>query len=175
MARTCKGCEAVIKPHPRERNRRRWCSGACRLRYVRATRPEYVARQAELSTAHHRATYEPVRHSLTCCMCGETFVSPRAERKFCSTACKYRSDYIGRRGRKYGAEREPYTLREIGDRDDWWCCICGAEVDKAVRYPDSQSPSIDHIIPLSQGGSDKRDNVGVAHLICNKRKGNRAA
>ena len=42
--RTCVGCGAVIIPGPRERNKRKWCSGRCRLAYKRATDLEYVER-----------------------------------------------------------------------------------------------------------------------------------
>ncbi|WP_158070491.1 HNH endonuclease [Streptomyces luteocolor] len=35
------------------------------------------------------------------------------------------------------------------------------------------SPSLDHVIPLSRGGSHRRDNVQLAHLRCNLRKNNR--
>jgi 5-methylcytosine-specific restriction endonuclease McrA len=44
------------------------------------------------------------------------------------------------------------------------------------EYPDRRYPTIDHIVPLSVGGTDTRDNVQIAHLFCNLSKGaNRGA
>lgn len=34
-------------------------------------------------------------------------------------------------------------------------------------------PSFDHKIPISRGGIDSRDNLALAHLACNIRRGNR--
>lgn len=51
------------------------------------------------------------------------------------------------------------------------CGICGIEIQRA---DDIQSPgnlTIDHIIPLSRGGSKKRLNTQPAHQKCNVDKG----
>jgi 5-methylcytosine-specific restriction endonuclease McrA len=45
------------------------------------------------------------------------------------------------------------------------CGICGHD----VRFDDS---TIDHIIPLSRGGSDSFKNMQLAHTACNSAKGN---
>jgi 5-methylcytosine-specific restriction endonuclease McrA len=37
------------------------------------------------------------------------------------------------------------------------------------------SLSIDHIIPRSQGGSHKIDNLRAAHLLCNSQRGAKPA
>jgi len=44
-----------------------------------------------------------------------------------------------------------------------------------LAWPDPGSKSIDHILPLSKGGSHSQENVQWAHLVCNTRKGNRLA
>jgi 5-methylcytosine-specific restriction endonuclease McrA len=58
-------------------------------------------------------------------------------------------------------------------RENSICWLCGAVVDKAIKWPDPLSPSVDHLVPLSMGGSltDPR-NVRLAHLRCNSSKGN---
>ena len=78
-----------------------------------------------------------------------------------------------RRARKMAAPTEKYTTAEIAERDGWRCQICGRRVDASLRYPAPESPSVDHIIPLSKGGSDLRANVQLAHLRCNISKHNR--
>lgn len=50
------------------------------------------------------------------------------------------------------------------------CGICGQPVDKSLKYPDPMSPTVDHIIPCSRGGSDDLDNLQLAHRKCNRLK-----
>lgn len=78
-----------------------------------------------------------------------------------------------RRARLAEAESEPYTLAEIAERDGFRCGICYREVDMALKYPHPRSASVDHIIPLSKGGSDLKSNVRLAHLGENVARGNR--
>lgn len=53
------------------------------------------------------------------------------------------------------------------------CAICGQPVDMGLRYPDPLSPTVEHVIPRSRGGTDQISNLRVAHHTCNVRKGNR--
>jgi 5-methylcytosine-specific restriction endonuclease McrA len=72
---------------------------------------------------------------------------------------------------------ESSTRAEIGRRDDWICGICGDRsrpVDPSASAPRALAPSLDHIRPLSAGGSHTRDNVQIAHLWCNIARGSRA-
>lgn len=60
------------------------------------------------------------------------------------------------------------------DLDRLWtgiCGICKSSMDRSLPWPDPMSKSIDHIVPLSQGGTHTRDNLQWAHLVCNIRKG----
>lgn len=57
------------------------------------------------------------------------------------------------------------------------CGICHEYVDQSRKWPDPLSPSVDHIIPVSQldGPDDPRayslDNTRLTHLVCNQRRG----
>ena len=82
----------------------------------------------------------------------------------------WRSD-AKRRALKAGAPTEPYTREEIAERDGYVCGLCGGGVDMELRWPDPHSPSIDHIVPLSRGGTDLKTNVQLAHLRSNTAKG----
>lgn len=53
------------------------------------------------------------------------------------------------------------------------CMICKERIDKSLTFPDLNSMTIDHIIPLSKGGSHSIGNVQLAHLKCNVRKHNK--
>ena len=72
-----------------------------------------------------------------------------------------------------GAAQEPYTREGIFERDGWMCRICDEPIDPDRPWPDRDSASIDHIIPLSRGGDDTPGNVQAAHLSCNVGKGDR--
>lgn len=80
-----------------------------------------------------------------------------------------------RRARKVRAPFDDFDSAEIYERDGWVCGICSDPVDHALTYPDPMSASLDHIEPLSLGGSHTRDNSRCAHLRCNIRRGNRVA
>lgn len=76
-----------------------------------------------------------------------------------------------RRGARVG---EPYTLTEIGDRDGWRCHLCHKTVNPMLSGLDPDGPTIDHLVPISRGGTDERRNVRLAHRRCNQRKGIKA-
>jgi len=65
------------------------------------------------------------------------------------------------------------TVEQLIERDGNTCWLCGLVVDLLIRRPDTMCPSVDHIIALSRGGLDLPENVALAHLICNMRKGAR--
>lgn len=86
-----------------------------------------------------------------------------------------RAAWHERRAQKVSATSERFTSLEIFERDGWVCGICAGPVDPGRLYPDAESPSLDHIQPLSQSGTHTRDNVQCSHLRCNVRKGAQAS
>lgn len=84
--------------------------------------------------------------------------------------------------RIYGARRrarlknspiiDKIELRLLHKRDKGRCGLCHEKVNLKLRWPDPLSASVDHIIPLSKGGSESWANVVLAHLRCNMRKHN---
>jgi 5-methylcytosine-specific restriction endonuclease McrA len=86
-----------------------------------------------------------------------------------------RENYQRRRALKRGADAEQITNVEVFERDGWVCGLCFEPVDRAVLWPDPLSASLDHILPLSRGGSHTLANVQLAHLGCNVEKGARVA
>jgi 5-methylcytosine-specific restriction endonuclease McrA len=44
-------------------------------------------------------------------------------------------------------------------------------VDKALTYPDLMSQSLDHVVPLAEGGLHTYANTRIAHLTCNITRG----
>jgi 5-methylcytosine-specific restriction endonuclease McrA len=82
-----------------------------------------------------------------------------------------RDYYHQKRARKREVTVEPVSLREIFDRDGGKCQICKRKVRWDLAYPDPMSKSIDHIVPLSRGGTHEPRNCQLAHLRCNVSRG----
>lgn len=58
-------------------------------------------------------------------------------------------------------------------KEQSYCFLCGDLVDKDLPGNDPMGPSVDHLIPVSKGGSDDPENLYLSHLSCNKRRGNK--
>jgi len=79
----------------------------------------------------------------------------------------YRAKRRKQRALKFSVEHAAYSAAYIYNRDQWVCGICGRKINKRMKYPNPLSPSVDHIVPLSQGGTDTPTNVQASHLRCN--------
>jgi len=130
-----------------------------------------------------------------CSVCGEAFIPHHNKNTVCSAKCnrqteeykKARAEYRKtpqykkkkrienriRRARKYHSG--PYDKIDpvdIFERDGWCCMICGAKTPKSLRGSyDESAPELDHIVPLSIGGTHTVDNVQCSCRSCNGKKG----
>lgn len=100
-------------------------------------------------------------------------------RVYCSAKCLKKA--MGRlkprnhqqRAKKYGVEYRYFSDMTILKRDGWQCYICGCSTPKELRGTyENNAPEIDHIIPLSKGGSHTKDNVRCCCRACNLAKTN---
>lgn len=123
-----------------------------------------------------------------CKECGREFIAPYGDKRhaFCSTKCSrrnYRNSSKGkaahaaqrhvRRAREYdNGQTDSINPTEVYERDGWRCGICGCKVKRSLKYPHPMSASLDHIVPLSKGGTHTLQNVQCAHLVCNTKKSN---
>ncbi len=78
-----------------------------------------------------------------------------------------------RRARKRSAPSEPYTTEQVYEKTNGICGICGEKIHLGLEVNDLKRLTVDHIIPLSKGGTDYFDNVQPAHSICNSKKNNK--
>ena len=65
------------------------------------------------------------------------------------------------------------THEEIAERDGFVCHLCGEIVDMDLPRTSRMGATLDHVIPLSRGGVDEKDNLKLAHWICNVGKSNK--
>lgn len=105
-----------------------------------------------------------------CARCGSAFVRQASlQARFCSPLCAKRD---GRSRRKHNRRAavpsgERFTSREIFERDGWRCHLCGLSVPDRPYAARDKDPTIDHLIPVSDGGLHVRSNVRLAHNRCN--------
>lgn len=57
-------------------------------------------------------------------------------------------------------------LKIVFERDRRTCWLCGCPVFR-------KDASLDHVTPVSKGGSDALSNLRLAHTWCNRKRGNR--
>ena len=126
---------------------------------------------------HARGTCEWTAGS--CRVCGTAFVSQYREIT-CSEECtgayhknRSREKCARRRALKRTALVEKISPALVFERDGWKCHICKQRIRRTYEYPHPKSATLDHIIPLSLGGTHEYANVAAAHFICNSRKSNR--
>lgn len=71
---------------------------------------------------------------------------------------------------KNGAKRREIRRWVLATQDV--CHLCGKPVDKSLPAGHPMAPEVDELIPVSKGGSPySRNNVALAHRICNQRRG----
>lgn len=139
---------------------------------------------------------KPALDPRVCELCEETYVPkwkprPGSQQRWCSKSCTtawangarppYRKgDPVTRKEARNRLRQQVHaetydgvTNKQILERDRWRCGICGKRIGKSFRWPHPRSASIDHVIPLSQGGDDTAANKRAAHLACNCGRMNR--
>lgn len=69
-------------------------------------------------------------------------------------------------------EGDDIKHHEVFERDNWICNICGGLINKYLGKDAWMRATLDHVLPLSLGGTHTWDNVAAAHWKCNMEKGN---
>lgn len=176
--KTCKYCGKKFIASTIEQ---KYCSGKCRTeikkrnslkRYYDKIRPKKIEE------------FKP--QVFICKECGVKFTNDFYNQRtdFCSDEC---CDKFHRRTGKVKKKEQlikngkidyDITLTKLIKRDNSICKICGQacnsddyKVDKEGNFITGDTyPSIDHIIPVSKGGTHTWDNVQLAHFKCNSDK-----
>jgi predicted nucleic acid-binding Zn ribbon protein len=127
-----------------------------------------------------------------CVVCGVEFKAYRSGSYiYCSDKCKLfkkkEASKIARRkdgklngytnhrkrAKQYGGIYEPIKRINVFERDKWTCKMCGIKtpIELSGDIYDN-SPELDHIIPLSKGGSHTYNNTQCLCRKCNNKKSN---
>lgn len=107
----------------------------------------------------------------TACRCGQPITSGRICEDCRRSALQSKwHNNTARRRLTSGMTDGAIDRRVVYRRDHGTCRICWGRIDIKARWPNRASLSIDHITPLSRGGSHSYANVRAAHLACNVRR-----
>lgn len=75
--------------------------------------------------------------------------------------------------KRRSARKLDLTVSDLAKRDGKRCHICKKIIDINLPGNTRFGPSIDHLIPISWGGTNDANNLALAHFICNTVRGNR--
>lgn len=153
----------------------------CGIKYEAFTR-EYCSEKCR-----HKHTYISVKEQkvVKCKECDESFVTTDARQLFCSDRCnkkfhRRKREFSKRINHKHNGDSnwDISAIRLMG-RDEGICYLCGGHcdaedyitIDDGTIVTGERYPSVEHVIPLSKGGTHTWDNVKLAHRGCNSAKG----
>ena len=136
--------------------------------------------QARERLIQKEAERQAKTRTVECIICGKEFSTVKTKVKCCSPECskKYASRIASRRKddriTKDKRIDRGINARKLYDRDGGICWICGGQCDlndfitrDNIIICGDNYPSVDHIVPVCEGGEDSWENVRLAHRRCN--------
>jgi len=151
---------------------------------IRMTREKQRAIDRFVLDINESVNEEYRRHIKICEKCDEVYKAKTSRSKYCSDRCRNRSREQRRELRRRNfklnnGEYDTISLVRLIERDKNTCHICGGKCDKSDHVITDDGhfiagrnyPSIDHVRPVSKGGTHTWDNVKLAHFHCNALKG----
>jgi 5-methylcytosine-specific restriction endonuclease McrA len=181
---TCAACGAEAQA---SRKHAKCCSLEC-WNTEQLQDKERRAIQGKLPVLYRGATRQPQASHLRtnrrltsgqCRICNKWFVSLHLD-VTCSSECKVIRDRESRRqhkDRRRAVKRDAYRAdvhrRRVFEADGYRCHLCRRKTDSTKAAPHPRSPTIDHVIPISRGGTHEPANCRTACFQCNATKGDR--
>jgi hypothetical protein len=145
-------------------------------------REKYLSREIQRLEREIEERNRPPR-KLKCAECGEAFYTKTMyDLKYCSKKCRHRANKRKSKARRLmrttGKSADPsISLDRVYERDKGICYICGHKTDyndhshKNGHFCSGPAyPTIDHVFPISKGGSHQWGNVKLACHRCNSLK-----
>lgn len=148
----------------------KFCSKNCRRLHDNELQKQYARKKRSMFTVDKK-----------CEECGKHFLTTYGNKIFCSNKCNqkyhYRIREVSRREKiiKNGSVDWSISVERLYKRDKGKCYLCKEHCDMNDYYINDNNvlicgnnyPSIDHVIPISKGGTHSWDNVRLAHRHCN--------
>lgn len=156
LTHTCVICDKVFK-YPRIG--KLTCSSACARRLAKGKGKRKESRSG------------------ICIMCGAPFTTTDDKKITCSDYCRHQRDTVIRNKRikhlrEIGRLDETVTLKNVYAKFDGVCQGCGKTLSFDGNWLSNDYPSVDHVIPLSKGGTHEWSNVQLLCRGCNVAKSN---
>ena len=196
----CQHCGKVVtrKLKPSRKDAGKYCSRECAFQVAGVLKVERkalrdIARNirklnkinaTKLRNNLKRQAYIDSAKQCICKSCGisfEKFSHLGGPKKYCEVCKekisvekerKYRRVFKSKRRAKIrNTKTENIDPFDIFDSFGWKCYLCGTSTPKARRgtYKEN-APELDHIIPLSKGGTHTKDNLACCCRACNHKK-----
>jgi 5-methylcytosine-specific restriction endonuclease McrA len=154
----------------------KYCSQSCNIRHLRQSP---IVKQC----SYCKASFDPRTYGkgskANCCSkeCLRLFDRQKAKEYRLADPERYkhreRAAEYKRKSLKRAVAYEDIDRALVFARDNYICQLCFEPVDMQAKWPDRFFATLDHIKPLSKGGSHTYSNVQTAHLKCNCINGNR--
>ncbi len=77
--------------------------------------------------------------------------------------------------RPRGRSIRKYVLAITHGAETWPCHHCPLPVDCTLPGSAPNGPTLEHVIPISEGGTNDLENLRIAHRSCNLKRGDRPA
>lgn len=156
--KACPRCGALFWPWASGDHARTYCCHACVLASRR--KPKQVS-----------LTLLP--SEVACLHCTDLFEPRSSRQQCCGKTCRERWQAKHRKLQLRGLEPTPITARQLQHDGHVVCALCSSVVDFSLKYPNPMAATVDHVVPITRGGRNVRDNTQLAHARCNTSKGNR--
>lgn len=92
---------------------------------------------------------------------------------YCSVQCQRADGKDRHLVAKMGAFVEDVNRIDVFVADGYRCHLCNEMTDPRETVPHPRAPTVDHLIPLSKGGTHERANCRTACFSCNSAKQDR--
>ena len=152
-----------------------WCRKQFESSYAEAAYCSRTCKDKAKTRARQDAINE-AKPDRRCVWCGvELPRTMRVDARFCSAACNSHAHHQTRNYRPRMGKNAPLRPRkepfinfiDIAERDGWRCGICGGAVSQERVWPDPLAASLDHIVRVSENGTNEPKNLRLAHYRCN--------